>query len=235
MPKITRRDALTSMAVAGTGLVAAAAASGAQAPAAAAPGGTFKAVTYAAQTWKLDDLAGLNKDLMEQHYKLYTGYVTNTNKANTELAQMMADGKADAFDFAEIRRRLGFEYNGMRMHEYYFSQMKTGGSLPDLKLRGSIENVWGTWDNWAADFVRTGMMRGIGWAVLYQDPLNPAGLSNHWIGDHELFQVVGFTPVFVMDVWEHAYVLQFGATGRKGYVDAFMKNIDWSVVGKRLK
>ena len=232
MTKISRRDAMVSMAVAGAGLATAASAQ--DKPAAPAPA-SFKPMQYTAKTWKLDDLAGLNKDLMEQHYKLYAGYVTNTNKANAELAQMMADGKADAYDYAEVRRRLGFEYNGMRMHEYYFGAMKSGGSMPDMRFKGAVENVWGTWDNWAADFVRTGMMRGIGWAVLYQDPLNPGALSNHWIGDHELFQVVGFTPIHVMDVWEHAYVLQFGAAGRKGYIDAFMKNVDWAVVGSRLK
>lgn len=233
--KLTRREAMTSMAAAGSGLVAAAATGGAQDKMAKPAGAVMKPVQYTAQTWKLDDLVGLNKDLMEQHYKLYAGYITNTNKANTELAQMMADGKADSYDFAEVRRRLGFEYNGMRMHEYYFGAMKTGGTPVPLLLKTAIEAVWGTWDNWVADFTRTGLMRGIGWAVLYQDPMNPAALSNHWIGDHELYQVVGFTPVHVMDVWEHAYVLQFGAAGRKGYVEAFLKNIDWTIIGKRLR
>jgi Fe-Mn family superoxide dismutase len=233
--KITRREAMTSIAAAGSGLLAAAATASAQEAARPATGAALKPVQYTAQTWKLDDLVGLNKDLMEQHYKLYAGYITNTNKANAELAQMMADGKADAFDFAEVRRRLGFEYNGMRMHEYYFGAMKSGGAPVPLTLRTAVEAVWGTWDNWVADFVRTGMMRGIGWAILYQDPMNPAALSNHWIGDHELYQVVGFNPIHVMDVWEHAYVLQFGAAGRKGYIDAFMKNVDWAAVAKRLR
>ena len=240
MPKITRRSAIASLAVAGSGMIVTAATGAAAqqtaAPAAAKPqGGTFKVADYKAQTFTLDGLAGLNKDLLEQHYKLYTGYVTNTNKANAELSQMMADAKADSYDFAEVRRRLGFEYNGMRLHEYYFGGMKPGGTPVDAKLKSAVEAVWGTWDNWMADFVRTGMMRGIGWAILYQDPMNPAQLSHHWIGDHEYFHPAGFNPVLVMDVWEHAYVLQFGASGRKGYVDAFLKNVDWATVAKRLR
>lgn len=231
--KITRRQAVTTMAAAGTGLVAAA--TGASAQDMAKPAGTaFKPAQYTAQTYKLDDLVGINKELTEQHYKLYQGYVTNVNKANAELAQMAGDAKADSYEYSEVRRRLGFEYNGMRLHEYYFGALKSGGTPVDAKLKTAVEAVWGTWDAWVADFVRTGMMRGIGWSILYQDPMNGA-LSNHWIGDHEYFHPAGFTPIAVMDVWEHAYVLQFGASGRKGYVDAYLKNVDWATVSKRLK
>lgn len=194
----------------------------------------FKPVEYKAQTWMFDNFAGLSKDMLEQHYKLYTGYVTNTNKANAELAAMLAEDKADTYDYAEIRRRLGFEYNGMRLHEYYFGAMKPGGSGVDEKLKSAVMAVWGSWEAWMADFIRTGLMRGIGWAILYQDPMNPMALSHHWIGDHELFHPAGFTPILVMDVWEHAYIKDYGASGRKGYVDAWLKNIDWGVVGKRL-
>ena len=236
MANITRRSALQSIAVAGTGLAVGAAGASAQdgqmMAKPAAPG--MKVPAYAPVVYKLDDLVGLNKDMLEQHYKLYAGYVTNTNKANTALSEMIAAGKTDSADFAETRRRLGFEYNGMRLHEYYFGSMKSGGSPVDAKLKAAVEAVWGTWDAWMADFVRTGMMRGIGWSMLYQDPMNGA-LSHHWISDHEYFHPAGFTPILVMDVWEHAYYLQFGAQGRKAYVDAFFKNVDWSVVGKRLK
>lgn len=236
MAKMTRRNALQSMAAAGTGLAVTASGAGGQdgQMMAKPPAQGIKVPAYAAATWKLDDLVGLNKDMMEQHTKLYAGYVANTNKANAALSEMMAAGKADSAEFAEIRRRLGFEYNGMRLHEYYFGCMKSGGSPVDAKLKGAVEAVWGTWDAWMADFVRTGMMRGIGWSILYQDPMNGA-LSHHWISDHENFHPAGFTPILVMDVWEHAYVLQFGAQGRKAYVDAFFRNVDWGVVARRLK
>ncbi len=233
MTNITRRSALQSMAIAGTGLAVGVTASAQDAATKPATAG-MKVPAYSAAVYKLDDLVGLNKDLLEQHYKLYTGYVNNTNKANAALSEMLAAGKADSAEFNEYRRRLGFEYNGMRLHEYYFGCMKSGGSPVDAKLKKAVGDVWGSWEAWMTDFVRTGMMRGVGWSILYQDPMNGA-LSHHWIGDHEYFHPAGFSPILVMDVWEHAFLLQFGAGGRKAYVDAFFKNVDWSIVGKRLK
>jgi len=188
---------------------------------------------YQPQIFNVDGLTGLNKDMLDEHITLYKGYVTNTNKLNTALSQLIKDNKAESPDFAEMRRRLGFEFNGMRLHEYYFGSMKPGGSAVDEKLKNAVSAVWGSWDTWLQDFVRTGMMRGIGWGILYQDNTN-GFLQNFWVGDHENGHPAGFSPIFVMDVWEHAYIKQFGATGRKSYVEAFLKNVDWTSVGKRL-
>jgi Fe-Mn family superoxide dismutase len=171
--------------------------------------------------------------MLEQQINLYKGYVTNVNKAQTAMSEMLALGKADTTELSETRRRLGFEYAGVRLHEFYFEMIKPGGSAVDGKLKAEISKVWGTWENWIADITRTAMMRGIGWAILYRDNFN-GGLQNFWITDHENGHPPGFTPIFVLDIWEHAYIKQFGAAGRKGYVDALLKNVDWSVVSKRL-
>jgi len=239
MSKLSRRDALTTIAMAGSGLavVASSAVSGAaqapDKPAAAKVGPVAKFTQYTPLTFTLDGYKGLNKDLLEEHYTLYKGYVTNTNKANNELAQMLAEGKADTPEFAEVRRRLGFEYDGMRLHDYYFGGLKPDGTPVDEKLRAAVSAAWGSWDVWMQDFIRTGMMRGIGWAILYQDPMNGA-LQNFWVTDHELGHPVGFRPILAMDVWEHAYIKQYGATGRKAYIDAFFRNVDWATVAKRM-
>lgn len=189
---------------------------------------------YSERQFNLSGLNGISDKQLEQHYKLYAGYVANTNKLNEQLAELIKAGDTLSPKFGELTRRMGFEYNGMRLHEYYFGCMKSGGSPVDAKLKKAVGDVWGSWEAWMTDFVRTGMMRGVGWSILYQDPMNGA-LSHHWIGDHEYFHPAGFSPILVMDVWEHAFLLQFGAGGRKAYVDAFFKNVDWSVVGKRLK
>lgn len=231
METLNRRELLAGLGASATLLATANAsvAAASQNPPAAAK---FK--TYTAQTYSFDGLKGLDKDMLEQHHNLYKGYVTNVNKAQTQMAEMLAAGKGDAYEFAETRRRLGFEYAGMRLHEYYFGALKPDGSAVDEKLKTAVAGVWGSWDAWVADITRTALMRGIGWAILYRDTLGGGGLQNFWATDHENGHPPGFAPVFVLDVWEHAYIKQFGAAGRKAYVEALLKNVDWSVVAKRL-
>lgn len=191
---------------------------------------------YPERQFNLSGLNGITDKQLEQHYKLYAGYVANTNKLNEQLAELIKAGDTMSPKFGELTRRMGFEYNGMRLHEYYFENMSSsGGSLEaGSKFGAALAESFGDIETWRTDFTSIGKMRGVGWAVLARDPLS-GKLSNHWITLHEEGNVVGFTPILVMDVWEHAYVLQFGAQGRKAYVDAFFKNVDWSVVGKRLK
>ena len=174
------------------------------------------------------------------HFKLYEGYVKETNRLNERLADFLQDGKVDQEEFpaySEITRRLGFEYNGMVLHEYYFENMKKGGSGdPDLRSRFRIgtESCFGSYDIWKTDFSGIGKMRGVGWAICYQNP-NNGRLSNHWITLHETGNVSGFHPILVMDVWEHAFILDYKPADRAKYIEAFFSNIDWDVVAKRLK
>lgn len=194
---------------------------------------TAKFKPYEAKAYTFDGLKGLDKDMLDQHYNLYKGYVTNVNKAQTQMTEMLTAGKGDAYEFAETRRRLGFEYAGMRLHEYYFGALKPEGAAVDEKLKTAVAGVWGSWEAWVADITRTALMRGIGWAILYRDTMT-GSLQNFWATDHENGHPPGFAPVFVLDVWEHAYIKQFGAAGRKAYVEALLKNVDWAVVAKRL-
>jgi Fe-Mn family superoxide dismutase len=180
---------------------------------------------YQAVTYTLQGLDGISQEQLEQHYKLYQGYVTNTNTLNEKVNELITAGKIGTPEYNELKRRFGFEYAGMRLHEFYFSNMKAnGGPLPkDSKLARKL-----------ADFKGTGMMRGIGWAILYQDSQN-GKLQNFWVSDHELGHPPGFQPVLVMDVWEHAYTVDYKPTERKNYVEAFFKNIDWEAVEARLQ
>jgi Fe-Mn family superoxide dismutase len=189
-------------------------------------------MAYAARSWSLD-LKGLSKAQLDVHFALYQGYVTNTNRLNETIAAMIKDGKGNTPDCAEMKRRLGFEYNGMVLHEYYFDNLGATAPLSkDAALSKKISEGYGSYESWEADFKNTGLMRGIGWAILYQDPGSKA-LTNHWITDHEVGHIAGFKPILVMDVWEHAYTVDFKATERAKYIEAFMGNVNWDTVAKR--
>jgi len=196
--------------------------------------------TYKARQFPLSGLNGISDETLEMHFKLYEGYVKETNKLNEKLAEFLEDGKVDQEEFpaySEITRRLGFEYNGMVLHEYYFENMKKGGSVdPDKKssFRTAAEHCFGSYELWKTDFSGIGKMRGVGWAICYQNP-NNGRISNHWITLHETGNVSGFRPILVMDVWEHAFILDFKPADRPKYIEAFFSNIDWDVVAKRLK
>jgi superoxide dismutase, Fe-Mn family len=189
-------------------------------------------MAYAARSWSLD-LKGLSKAQLDVHFALYQGYVTNTNRLNETIAALIKDGKGNTPDCAEMKRRLGFEYNGMVLHEYYFDNLGATAPLSkEAALYKKLSEGYGSYETWEADFKNTGLMRGIGWAILYQDPGTKV-LTNHWISDHEVGHIAGFTPILVMDVWEHAYTVDFKATERAKYIEAFMANVNWDTVAKR--
>jgi Fe-Mn family superoxide dismutase len=196
--------------------------------------------TYKARKFNLSHLQGISDETLEMHFQLYEGYVKETNKLNEKIAEFLEDGKVDQEEFAEyseLNRRLGFEYNGMVLHEYYFDNLKSGGGTGDPNrasaFRKATEQSFGSYDIWKAEFVGIGKMRGVGWAICYENPAN-GQLSNHWITLHETGNVAGFNPVLVMDVWEHAFILDYKPADRPKYIEAFFSNIDWNMVEKRL-
>lgn len=190
---------------------------------------------YETKTYTLQ-LEGISAEQLEQHYALYKGYVTNTNTLNEKLAELREAGKGGTPEYNEMRRRFGWEYSGMRLHEYYFENMVgNGGPAPTSgKLAEALKADFGSVEAWEADFKATGLMRGIGWAILYQDPFT-GRLQNFWITDHENGHPAGFTPILVMDVWEHAYCVDWKPTERAKYVEAFFKNVNWKTAESRLK
>lgn len=196
--------------------------------------------SYKPSQFDLSGLNGISDQTLEMHFKLYEGYVTNTNLLTEKISEMFKSGQGTPADFpaySELTRRLGFEYNGMVLHEYYFGNMKRGGGAGDPDKGSAFykaaEASCGGYDTWKADFVSVGKMRGVGWAVCYQDPAT-GQLSNHWITLHEINNIAGFTPVVVMDVWEHAFLLDYKPAERPKYIEAFFSNIDWDVVEARL-
>jgi len=195
--------------------------------------------TYKAKSFDLSGLSGISDETLAMHFKLYEGYVTNTNTLNEKIAELIKGGELDATKtaaYSEMKRRLGFEYNGMVLHEYYFENMMkqgTGDAKKETAFAKAAEKSFGSYEVWKADFVATGKMRGVGWAATYQDPSN-GELSNHWINLHETGNVAGYTPVLIMDVWEHAFIKDYAPADRPKYIEAFFSNIDWSAVSGRL-
>ena len=190
---------------------------------------------YEAKTYTLQ-LENFSAEQLEQHYKLYQGYVTQTNGLNDKLKELRETGKLGTPEYNELRRRFGFEYDGMRLHEYYFENLcSETKALPEAgKLGSLLKEEFGSIADWEKDFRATGAMRGIGWAILYQDPFT-GRLQNFWITDHEFGHPAGFTPILVMDVWEHAYCVDWKPTERPKYIDAFFKHINWDAAESRLK
>jgi Fe-Mn family superoxide dismutase len=184
---------------------------------------------------------GFSDELLKNHFKLYEGYVKNMNKLNDVLVDLEKEEKWGVPEFAELNRRLAWEWNGMRLHELYFSNLQnadTHGLDTDLRrtdseLAGKITAEWGSFKMWEKDFQSMGVMRGIGWVVLYFDK-EADRMFNVWINEHDLGHLAGAVPLLVMDVFEHAYFLDY-SLNRKDYVDTFMKNIDWTEVQRRFK
>jgi Fe-Mn family superoxide dismutase len=200
-----------------------------------------KSDSYKPRDFNLSGLQGISDETLEMHFKLYEGYVKETNNLTGKISEYIRDGKVDQEEmpaYSELSRRLGFEYNGMVLHEYYFDNLKSGGGTGDpattTQFAKAAEASFGSYKIWKADFVGIGKMRGVGWAITYQNPANNR-LSNHWITLHETGNVAGFDPILVMDVWEHAYLLDYKPAERPKYIEAFFSNIDWSMVESRLK
>jgi Fe-Mn family superoxide dismutase len=195
---------------------------------------------YTAKSFNLNGLQGISDRTVEMHLGLYEGYVKATNDLNEHIMEFLKDGKVDQEEmpaYSELTRRLGFEYNGMVLHEYYFSNLIKGGA--DRPGRHSAffqaaESSFGSFEAWKTDFSSVGKLRGVGWAICY---LNPATgyLSNHWISLHEHGNIAGFIPILVLDVWEHAFLLDYKPSERGTYIEAFFSNIDWKTIEQRLQ
>jgi len=192
-------------------------------------------MAYTAKNYdKLIGMEGFSETLLKNHFTLYQGYVTNANKVLDTLEANLKEGKTAAPEYAELKRRLGWEFNGMRLHEYYFENLGGKTAIDKSgKLAKMMVESFGSYDNWEKDFRATGAMRGIGWAVLYQDSIS-GKLINFWINEHDVSHPAGCNPILIMDVFEHAFMLDYGLK-RADYIDSFFKNIDWKAAESRTR
>ena len=173
-------------------------------------------------------LTGFSDVLLTNHFTLYEGYVKNTNA----LINLLETKEIGTPEYAELQRRFGWEWNGMRLHELYFGNMaKNSSALADGKLKEKIEKIYGGFEHWQKNFVGVGSMRGIGWVILFHDREKDE-LFSTWINEHDMGHLAGCTPLLVMDVFEHAYMLDYGIK-KIDYIEAFFRSIDWVTVEER--
>ena len=192
--------------------------------------------TYAPKKWDLSGLQGISDETLQIHFGLYEGYVKNTNTLNERITEMRKAGKVSGADpaFAELVRRLGWEFDGMRLHEYYFDNLTSKpAELSSGRLHDLLAEPYGGLDGWKKEFAAIGGMRGIGWAVAYYDPAAKQ-ILNVWIGDHNVNNLAGCEPIIVMDLWEHAWFRDYKPAEKGKYVEAFIANINWSACEARL-
>jgi len=178
-------------------------------------------------------MEGFSDTLLKNHFTLYQGYVANTNKSADALSAMSKDARLGTPEYAELKRRFGWEFKGMRLHELYFGNMKKGGMKLDATLMKKIAEDFGSYENWEKDFRSTGAMRGIGWVVLYYDSTGKR-LFNCWVNEHDAGHPAGCVPILVMDVFEHAYMTDYQLK-KADYIAAFFKSIDWKEAEARFK
>jgi Fe-Mn family superoxide dismutase len=190
---------------------------------------------YAARDYAgLVGMDGFSEAILKNHFTLYGGYVTNTNKVLDTLDALLRDGRQATPEFAELKRRLGWEFDGMRLHELYFENL--GGKAPLASggpLGTALAAAFGSVENWMKDFKATGAMRGVGWVVLYRDAVG-GRLLNAWINEHDGGHPAGCVPLLVMDVFEHAFMIDYGLK-RADYIEAFFRNVDWAAAESRLR
>lgn len=196
-------------------------------------------LAYPVREFDFGRLMGISERTLEIHLKLYAGYVKQVNGLNEQIAALGGSGAIESkavIVYSELKRRLGYEYNGMVLHELYFDNLKggAGGDAPrGSRFERAAISSFGSLQRWKSDFSRVGNLRGIGWAICCLDPAS-GRLSNLWISSHEVGHVAGFVPILVMDVWEHAYLLDYAPADRPKYIEAFFSNVDWSAAESRL-
>ncbi len=188
------------------------------------------------KTFNLGELKGISAKNIEEHLKLYAGYVKHTNLILEKINSLDASDAGNAYVISELQRRFAFEFGGMRNHEYYFSSLENGSTI--LTTGGTLETAivkdFGSFDIWLTKFKTMAMSRGIGWACLSYDK-KTGQLLNHWVDEQHIGHLVSTSPIICLDMWEHAYVYDYPTSEKKKYIEAFFDNINWGTIEENLK
>lgn len=191
-------------------------------------------MTYEPLTFTLPELEGISQETIDEHLKLYQGYVNHVNTIREKIDAYLNDAEGNKYAIAEMQRRLGFEFGGMRNHEYYFSQFEGGPHpLPEGALLDKINFQWGSYENWIERFRQVALTRGVGWAMLYHDP-HTDQLVQTWVDEQHIGQLADLDIILALDMWEHSYMLDYPPSRKAEYIDAVFKNLNWEVVNARL-
>lgn len=186
---------------------------------------------FTAKTFEIPELNGISKKNIEEHLKLYAGYVKFSNYILNQITELAKDAEKNAYELGELQRRFAFEWGGMRNHEIYFSSLG-GGARPlssESGLGQAIEKEWGSFDAFLARMKAVAMTRGVGWAMLYYDK-ESGHLLTQWVEEQHIGHLAGLSPILALDMWEHAYVYDYSTSEKKKYVEAFFDNLNWATI-----
>ena len=189
---------------------------------------------FTAKTFSIPELGGISAKNIEEHLKLYAGYVKNANFIIEKMATL--DSEVDAYITGELFRRFSFEYNGMRNHEIYFESL-SGGAHPfnrESDFGKALLTTFGTFEVFIREFSNLALTRGIGWAVLWYDRQENKFLAS-WVDEQHLGQLNGCKMILALDMWEHAYVYDYPTSEKKKYVEAFFTNLNWETIEENFK
>lgn len=193
--------------------------------------------TFTIKTFQIDELNGISSKNIEEHLKLYKGYVNNSNLILNKIKEYEKDTTGNAYVLGELHRRFSFEFDGMRNHEYYFASL-SDGNKKEINSNGemykAIEKEWGSFNNWITQYKSIAMTRGIGWAILYYDKQTDH-LLNQWVDEQHIGHLVGLSPILCLDMWEHAFVYDYPTSEKKKYIEAFFTNLNWEVIEENFK
>jgi len=191
---------------------------------------------FTPQIFTVPFLKGISGKTIEEHTKLYQGYVKHANLIIEKIDELSKSPEVNVYQIGELQRRFGFEFDGMRNHEYYFAALESGAQLINAAstLKGAIAEEWESFEAWLTRFKALAMTRGVGWAMLYYDPITNR-LLNAWIDEQHLGQLTGLAPILALDMWEHSYVADYQPSGKKQYVEDFFENLNWGVIEKNFE
>jgi superoxide dismutase, Fe-Mn family len=191
---------------------------------------------YEEVKFNIPELKGISQKTTDTHLKLYSGYVKHTNLILDQINELGKDSEKNSYAIGELQRRFGFEFDGMRNHEYFFKQFEGGSTAitPDGTLYQAIVQEWGSFETWLNRFKAIGQTRGIGWAILYHDPIANK-LVNSWVDEQHLGHLTSLRFILGLDMWEHSYLMDYAPGEKKNYIDAFFENLNWKVVEDRFQ
>tara|TARA_B100000745_G_C20143867_1_gene392247 strand:+ start:478 stop:1035 length:558 start_codon:yes stop_codon:yes gene_type:complete len=184
---------------------------------------------YEAKTFDIPKLDGISQESIDLHLGLYAGYVKHVNHIHTEMKNV-----TDGYAQAEMQRRLGFEFGGMKNHEYYFAQFEEGAKeCPEGAFKALVEADHESVEAFIAHMKTIGLTRGVGWAMCYIDR-TANKLVCTWVDEQHIGQLADVDIILALDMWEHSYMRDYLPAAKGEYVDAFFKNLNWEVVANRV-
>ena len=192
---------------------------------------------YTPKTFNIPKLDGISKAQIDAHIKLYEGYVKHTNTIYDKVTEWLHNGQGNHdYEVKELWRRFGFEFDGMRNHEYYFGALVDGAKPfdPESAVGKAILEYFGSFEALKHGMELVSKTRGSGWTMLYFDPTVSEFIIG-WADEHHLGILSTLPVIIALDCWEHAYMIDHDTTGRGAYVDAYFKNLNWEVIDEWYK